>query len=161
MITNKTIVDALKDLLGKIKGVSADTITAETIAELIQLISDNYSNSGQEIAQATDNKLGGIKAVTKGSGDTVEVKIETATGKLFVPTYPAIYSLPEASTSNLGGVKKAAKVDAVASPNADNAVGANPTQAEFNKVVTLVNDLKNTLNSVIANEKTAKQMSDK
>lgn len=38
---------------------------------------------------ATASLLGGIIAVAKGSGDTVEVKIDTATHKLFVPTYPA------------------------------------------------------------------------
>lgn len=39
------------------------------------------------LPQATDSVLGGIKAKTK-TNETVEVSIDTATGKLFVPTYP-------------------------------------------------------------------------
>lgn len=37
-------------------------------------------------AQAT--VLGGVKAATKGAGDTVEAKIDGTSKKLFVPTYP-------------------------------------------------------------------------
>lgn len=35
-----TIVEALKELVGKIKGVTPDNITEETIAELIKVIAD-------------------------------------------------------------------------------------------------------------------------
>ncbi len=70
---------------------------------------------------ATAAALGGIKAATKGAGDTVEAKIETASSKLFVPTYPV---LPVAATpSTLGIVKQSAKVA--------EAAGATPTAAEF------------------------------
>jgi hypothetical protein len=34
--------------------------------------------------------LGGVKADTKGAGDTVEAKIDGVTEKLFVPTYPTV-----------------------------------------------------------------------
>jgi hypothetical protein len=34
--------------------------------------------------------LGGVKADTKGEGDTVEAKLDTSTEKLFVPTYPTV-----------------------------------------------------------------------
>lgn len=37
---------------------------------------------------ATANALGGIKAAASAAGDTVEVKINTSTSKLYVPTYP-------------------------------------------------------------------------
>lgn len=43
--------------------------------------------SSYTLPQATDKILGGIKAKGK-TNETVEVAIDTATGKLFVPTYP-------------------------------------------------------------------------
>lgn len=61
-------------------------------------------------AAATADALGGIKAATKGAGDTVECKIDEATSKL----YCAPYTLPEAAADAIGGVKLAANVAAVA-----------------------------------------------
>lgn len=63
-------------------------------------------------AQAT--VLGGIKAAAKDAGDTVEVKIDGTTSKLYVPTYPVI---PKAANVAL-------------------AVGEAPTKAEFDALVT-------------------------
>ena len=40
--------------------------------------------------------LGGVKAVAKGAGDTVEAKIG-ADGKLYVPTYPVVPEIPIAA----------------------------------------------------------------
>ena len=54
---------------------------------------------------ATATVLGGIKAATKGAGDTVEVKINSSTSKLYVPTYPVL----AAAGSELGGIKAEAK----------------------------------------------------
>lgn len=68
------------------------------------------------------------------------------------------YVLPVASAS-IGGVKLATKVDNVAAENAANATAANPTQAEFNKVVTLANETKTKLNSALAALKAAGIMS--
>lgn len=45
------------------------------------------TGSSYTLPQATDKILGGIKAKGK-TNETVEVAIDTATGKLFVPTYP-------------------------------------------------------------------------
>lgn len=45
------------------------------------------TGSSYTLPQATDKILGGIKAKEK-TNETVEVAIDTATGKLFVPTYP-------------------------------------------------------------------------
>ena len=39
-------------------------------------------------AAAKATVLGGIKAATKGAGDTVEAKIDGTSSKLYVPTYP-------------------------------------------------------------------------
>lgn len=60
-------------------------------------------------AAANATTLGGIKAAAKDAGDTVEVKIDEATSKL----YCAPYDLPEAAADAIGGVKLAANVAAV------------------------------------------------
>lgn len=70
---------------------------------------------------ANATTLGGIKASPNGAGDTVEVKINSSTAKLYVPTYPV---LPEEATAEAAGiVKQAANVQAAA--------GEAPTAAEF------------------------------
>ena len=68
------------------------------------------------------------------------------------------YVLPAASASEIGGVKLATSVAAVASADAAAATGDAPTKAEFDAVVTLANELKTKLNSVLANVKSAGQM---
>lgn len=45
---------------------------------------------------------GGIKAADKGAGDTVEVKIDSTTEKLFVPTYPTVPSKATGAEINTG-----------------------------------------------------------
>lgn len=72
-------------------------------------------------AAASVSALGGIKAATKGAGDTVECKIDGTSSKLYVPTYPV---LPVAATAETAGLVKQAA-------NVPEAVGANPTAAEF------------------------------
>ncbi len=67
---------------------------------------------------ATATVLGGIKAAAKGAGDTVEVKIDTTSSKLYVPTYAI-----EATPTVAGLVKQAS--------NVADAAGATPTAAEF------------------------------
>jgi len=65
-------------------------------------------------AAASSEALGGVKADTKGEGDTVEVKIGSDS-KLYVPAYPEEYALPEASADSPGGVLAAAnQADSVA-----------------------------------------------
>lgn len=70
---------------------------------------------------ATSTELGGIKAATKGSGDTVEVKIDATSSKLYVPTYPV---LPEAATTETAGIVKQAV-------NVPEAAEEAPTAVEF------------------------------
>lgn len=72
-------------------------------------------------AAATATELGGVKAAAKGAGDTVEVKIDGTTSKLFVPTYPVI---PVAATTETAGIVKQ-------SANVAEAAGAAPTATEF------------------------------
>ena len=64
-------------------------------------------------AAAKATVLSGIKAATKGAGDTVEVKIDSSTSKLYVPTYPV-----------------ANVADKVAE-----AAGEAPTKAEFDALI--------------------------
>lgn len=57
----------------------------------------NYLTS---VPKATSSVYGGIKASEKGAEDTVEVKQDNSSGKLFVPTYPSLsgYALLNAPT---------------------------------------------------------------
>ena len=59
---------------------------------------------GGEIEQATETKLGGIKAAPKTSADNTEVKIDVSSGKLYVHTVGS-YTLPQATADALGGIK--------------------------------------------------------
>lgn len=47
-------------------------------------------------APASEAALGGVKAVSKGAGDTVEAKIGVD-GRLYVPTYPVVPEIPTAA----------------------------------------------------------------
>ena len=63
-----------------------------------------------ELKVATDKKLGGITASEKTDGDTVEVKIDPETGKLYVPPSEA-GEIEVATETTLGGIKAAEKTD--------------------------------------------------
>lgn len=63
-----------------------------------------------------------------------------------------------ATTTTAGLVKKSSAVSVVASDDATAASGETPTKAEFNAVVTLVNELKTQVNDLITKAKTAGQM---
>lgn len=62
-------------------------------------------------ATANATTLGGIKASPRGAGDTVEVKIDSTSSKLYVPTYPTVPE--EATTETAGIVKMAANVEKI------------------------------------------------
>lgn len=87
-------------------------------------VKDGATVSGITGVAATANAttLGGIKASPKGVGDTVEVKIDGTSAKLYVPTYPV-----QATTETAGLVKQAA--------NVAGAVGEAPTKAEFGALI--------------------------
>ena len=63
-----------------------------------------------ELKVATDKKLGGITASEKTDKDTVEVKIDPETGKLYVPPSEA-GEIEVATETTLGGIRAAAKTD--------------------------------------------------
>ncbi|WP_240539250.1 hypothetical protein [Bifidobacterium sp. SO1] len=71
------------------------------------------------------------------------------------PTIPAAYTLPAATATVIGGVKKAAAVANVGAADAKAAAGATPTQAEFGAVVTAVNEIKSKFNTLLTNGRTA------
>ena len=75
---------------------------------------------------ATAEALGGVKAAARsGTKDTVEVKIDTSTSKLYVPTYPVV---PGAATTETAGIVRQAA-------NVTLAEGA-PTKEKFNALIT-------------------------
>ena len=51
--------------------------------------------AGYILPVASASVLGGVTAAAKGSGDTVEVKIDAASRRLFVPTYPSVPALSD------------------------------------------------------------------
>ena len=63
-----------------------------------------------------------------------------------------------ATTTTAGIVKKASATNAVASPDATAAAAETVTKAEFDAVVTLLNECKAQLNDLISKAKTAGQM---
>lgn len=71
--------------------------------------SDNQFPIFGFLRQATESELGGIKATEKDENDTIEAKIDTESGKLYVA--PNVYTLPQATDSILGGIKAASKGD--------------------------------------------------
>ena len=94
-------------------------------------------------AEAARNAIGAGTSSFSGSYDDL-------TGKPTIPT--------AATTTAAGIVKKSSAVSAVASANATAATGDAPTKAEFDAVVTLVNELKTQVNDLITKAKTAGQM---
>lgn len=69
----------------------------KTLSDLGIQPAGNYLTS---VPKATSSVYGGIKASEKGAEDTVEVKQDNSSGKLFVPTYPSLsgYALLNAPT---------------------------------------------------------------
>lgn len=101
-------------------------------------------NENEVITKAAlDNIETGI-ATNDSKNTQQDSKISTIEGKVI-----------DATTAKKGIVKQSIKVDDVTVANATNASAATPTQEEFNKVVSLANDTKTKLNSLIAALKTA------
>lgn len=107
----------------------------------------------------------GLKALITEAGGTPP---ETDNIGELVSAFSAVYSggagepytLPAATTSAIGGVKKAAVTPQVAAADAVAAEADTPTKAEFDAIVTLANELKDKLNSVINAQRAAGQAAD-
>ena len=88
-----------------------------------------------------------------GGGAVEDVYIEG------LPTGGDPYVLPAATTAKIGGVKKASAVASVAAADATSTASTETVSpTEFAAVVTLANELKAKLNSLLANSKSAGQM---
>ena len=94
----------------------------------------------------------------KGSGSTSDIPTDQIAEAIqyIADTWESIssgmgssYTLPEATTSSLGGVKKAAVVTAVSSPDATTA-GAAYDQTVAQSAVTLANANKTAINAIIS-----------
>ncbi len=57
------------------------------------------------ISKATSSTLGGIKAATKNEGDTVEIKIDSSSAKLYAPTYPKAANQAASTATELADLK--------------------------------------------------------
>ena len=83
----------------KLKTINGESIIGEGNIEI---------TGGGTLETATETKLGGIRAATKTQDETVEVKIDPTTGKLYVPAGGGgggTTSIPQANASSLGGIK--------------------------------------------------------
>lgn len=101
---------------------------------------------------------GAVNTAAIGDGQVTGAKLADATvttAKLAEGVIPDPYTLPAASTTAIGGVKKAAAVPVVASADAAQAAGEAPTKAEFDALAALANENKKQLNALIAAGKAA------
>lgn len=83
----------------KLKTINGESLIGEGDIEI---------TGGGTLETATETKLGGIRAATKTQDETVEVKIDPVTGKLYVPAAEST-ALEAATETQLGGIKAAAK----------------------------------------------------
>ncbi len=83
----------------KLKTINGESLIGEGNIEI---------TDGGTLETATETKLGGIRAATKTQDETVEVKIDPDTGKLYVPESEST-ALEAATETQLGGIKAAAK----------------------------------------------------
>lgn len=129
-----------------------DVITADKLNHLEGGVSDVSTKIPEGALTAAD----GLKATRDDDSGAITVGISDkgiAAAKLADGVIPAAYTLPAATSSAIGGVKKAAAVAAVASKDAKAAAATAPTKAEFDAVVAVANENKRQLNALIASLK--------
>lgn len=132
----------------------------QVMAKQIRFISQPAIIDGQDVAEvaafdATGHPLTVGSAPAAGSVTNGMLAGGITKDKLAEGVIPPAYSLPAASANALGGVKKAATVAAVASADANPAAGEAPTKAEFDAVVTELNETKKQLNAALVSLKAA------
>lgn len=88
--------------------------------------------------------------------DPLQEQVEIAVEEL-----PGGYTLPAATAAALGGVKQSSVTALVAAADAAAAAGETVTKAEFDKAVTLLNECKAKLNSVISADRASGQAASK
>lgn len=80
-------VHALPDTINVMRNPKKVIFTGAVNGEYDGSVERTFNIPKYNLPQAKEKSLGGIKAKEK-TNETVEVAIDTATGKLFVPTYP-------------------------------------------------------------------------
>lgn len=95
--------DVVTDFAYAYVETSTGALRKLTKAQLIALLGSSSGSSGGSytLPAATADALGGVKADTKGTGDTVPAKIGSD-NKLYVPTYPTELKNPKALTIKIG-----------------------------------------------------------
>lgn len=133
----------------------------------VALVNEDGSDFGGDGGEAaTVDTLGGAtetgKSLMKASDAAAARSAIGAGTSSFSGSYNDLSgkpTIPTAATTTAAGiVKKSSAVSAVASTDAAAAAGAAPTKAEFDAVVTLLNECKSQLNDLISKAKTAGQM---
>lgn len=80
-------VGALPDTINVMRNPKKVIFTGAVVGEYDGSVEKTFNIPTYTLPQAKESTLGGIKAKAK-TNETVEVAIDAATGKLFVPTYP-------------------------------------------------------------------------
>ena len=87
------------------QGGEKTVIGGESLMDKELTVADRRSSRRYYRVAGATAALGGIKAAASAAGDTVEVKIDATSSKLYVPTYPV---LPEEATAEVAGIVKQA-----------------------------------------------------
>lgn len=146
-----TISEALKELIVAVKGSGNEKdIKEETIAGVISYMAKNWDSisEGASRPEATVDTLNGATDV--GKSVMKAASQEAARTAIGAGTQ---YTLPAAG-NDIGGVKKAGAVAAVSAQNAG-AISGQFAQAEIQKIATLADANKTTINEIISKLKAA------
>lgn len=85
-------VGALPDTINVMRNPKKVIFTGAVVGEYDGSVERTFNIPVYTLPQAKEDTLGGVKAKAKTS-ETVEVAIDTATGKMYVPTYPTVISV--------------------------------------------------------------------
>lgn len=100
-----TKVEALKKLVSEITGKEIEEVKGSTISEVIVFLAENY-NSSEPSSTINVDGLSDASAIGK---NILKAKDDEAVRTLIGAGTP--YTLPNATTDTIGGVKKCASVD--------------------------------------------------
>ena len=136
--------------------------TGAVVGEYDGSVERTFNIPTYTLPQAKESALGGIKAKEKTS-ETVEVAIDTATGKLFVPAYPTNSTVELDKTLSVEGKAADAKSVGAAIDSCVKSSGADKKYAlktELPKKGVAVDnagdtDVKDKLNALLASLRTA------
>lgn len=155
-------VGALPDTTNVMRNPKKVIFTGAVVGEYDGSVERTFNIPTYTLPQAKESALGGIKAKEKTS-ETVEVAIDTATGKLFVPAYPTDLTVELDKTLSVEG--KAADAKSVGAA-IDSCVKSSDADKKYalktelpKKGVAVDNagdtDVKDKLNALLASLRTA------